>query len=64
MNYPDKTKIPTFRLDNLEFWTQVIDNQNQNITLESITGMVIENDYQTTGTSLNPLTLGHKEIIL
>ena len=58
MNYPDKTKIPTFRLDNLEFWTQVIDNQNQNITLESITGMVIENDYQTTGTSLNPLTLG------
>lgn len=58
MNYPDKTKIPTFRLDNLEFWTQVTDNQNQNITLESITGMVIENDYQTTGTSLNPLTLG------
>jgi hypothetical protein len=58
MNYPDKTKIPTFRLDNLEFWTQVTDNQNQNITLESITGIKIENDYQTTANSLYPLTLG------
>jgi hypothetical protein len=57
-NYPDQTKIPTFRLDTMEFWTEVIDNQNQHITLESITGLVVENNNQTTGNSLNPLTLG------
>lgn len=63
INYPDQSKIPTFRLDIIEFWSEVLDNQNQHITLETITGMVVENDYQTTGTSLNPLTIQDLEVI-
>lgn len=57
-NYPDQSKIPVFRLDTMEFWTEVLDNQNDHITLESITGLIVENSYQTTSSSLNPLTLG------
>lgn len=58
VNYPDLTKLPTFRYDVLEFWSEVTDNLNQDYPLESITGVVLSNDYQTTGDSLTPLTLG------
>lgn len=58
VNYPDATKLPTFRYDILEYWSEVTDNLNADYPLETITGIRIENDYQTTANSLIPLTLG------
>lgn len=63
VNYPDKGKIPTFRLDTVQFWSQVLDNNGQNITLESLSGMLITNDYQSTVNSLNPLTIQNSEMV-
>lgn len=63
INYPDKSKIPTFRLDIIEYWTEVLDSMNNHVTLESLTGMIVENDYQTTANSLNPLTAQNTRVI-
>jgi hypothetical protein len=56
VNFPDATKTPTFRLDTLEFWSEVFDINGIDIPLETITGILLYNDYQTTGSSLLLLT--------
>jgi len=56
VNFPDATKTPTFRLDTLEFWSEVFDINGIDIPLETITGILLHNDYQTTGSSLLLLT--------
>lgn len=61
VNYPDKGKTPTFRLNTIQFWSQVLDNNGEDITLESLSGIMIENDYQSTGASLNPLVVQDTE---
>jgi len=56
VNFPDATKLPTFRIDTLEFWTEVFDNNGIDIPLETITGILLYNDYQSTQNSLTLLT--------
>lgn len=56
VNFPDATKLPTFRIDTLEFWTEVFDNNGVDIPLETITGILLYNDYQSTQNSLTLLT--------
>lgn len=52
VNLPDNTKVPTFRLDNLEFWTEVFDSNGLDIPLETVSDIIVYTDYQTTSTSL------------
>ncbi len=52
LNLPDQTKVPTFRLNNLELWTECLDLDGLDVPLETITGALIYSDYQTTSTSL------------
>lgn len=56
VNFPDATKVPTLRIDTLEFWSEVFDANGIDVPLETITGILLYNDYQTTGTSLTLLT--------
>jgi hypothetical protein len=46
----------TARVDTLEFWSEVFNNAGVNLPLESVTSIKMENDYQSTFNSLNPLT--------
>lgn len=56
LNFPDATKVATFRIDTLEFWSEVFDSNGIDIPLETISGILLYNDYQTTGSSLLLLT--------
>lgn len=56
INFPEETKAKSFRIDTLNFWTEVFDANGIDIPLETITGIVIENDYQSTQSSLLVLT--------
>lgn len=56
VNFPDGTKLPTLRIDTLEFWTEVFDANGIDVPLETITGILLYNDYQSTGSSLTLLT--------
>ena len=56
INFPEETKAKSFRIDTLTFWSEVFDNNGIDIPLETITGIVIENDYQSTASSLLVLT--------
>jgi hypothetical protein len=54
--FPDETNLLTARVDTLEFWSEVFNNAGVNLPLESVTSIKMENDYQSTFNSLNPLT--------
>lgn len=54
--FPDETNLLTARVDTLEFWSEVFNNAGINLPLESVTSVKLENDYQNTFNSLNPLT--------
>ena len=54
--FPDETNLLTARVDTLEFWSEVFNNNGVNLPLESVTSVKLENDYQNTFNSLNPLT--------
>jgi len=54
--FPDETNLLTARVDTLEFWSEVFNNAGVNLPLESVTSVKLENDYQNTFNSLNPLT--------
>ena len=56
LNFPDATKVVTFRIDTLEFWSEVFDSNGIDIPLETISGILLYNDYQTTDSSLLLLT--------
>ena len=56
LNFPDATKVPTLRIDTLEFWTEVFDANGIDVPLETISGILLYNDYQSTGSSLTLLT--------
>jgi hypothetical protein len=56
LNFPDATKVATFRIDTLEFWSEVFDSNGIDIPLETISGILLYNDYQTTDSSLLLLT--------
>jgi hypothetical protein len=56
VNFPDETKTPTLRIDTLEFWSEVFDSNGIDIPLETITGILLTNDYQSTESSLMLLT--------
>ena len=44
------------RIDTLEFWTEVFDANGIDVPLETISGILLYNDYQSTGSSLTLLT--------
>jgi hypothetical protein len=52
VNLPDQSKIPTFRLNNLDVWTECFDSNLLDVPLETITGCLVYSDYQTSYTSL------------
>lgn len=56
INFPEETKAKAFRIDTLNFWSEIFDANGIDVPLETITGIVIENDYQSTQSSLLVLT--------
>jgi len=52
---PDPTSKATFRTNYFEFWSQVRDENDVDIFDESISGLKVTNDYQSTEDSLLPL---------
>lgn len=47
----------TARVDYLEFWAQILDNNNKSINVSPLTSIILENDYQSTVNSLLSLSL-------
>lgn len=52
----DESDLTTARVDTVEFWSELFNQNGVDIPLQSITGITISNDYQSTQNSLNPLT--------
>jgi len=58
LNFPDESKLPTFRVDYLEWWSQSIDSNRLDVVLDTLNGIEVYNDYQTTDNSLETLIVG------
>ena len=52
----DPTSNLTFKTDFLQFWTQVFDTSGNDEPTDTLTSLFLSNDYQSTQTSLDPVT--------